>query len=376
MIRRVIKAGQIKQVDEPINIDHGQVIPKPPEPDIDPNEDAFAAEAFKMLSSEELATGGKITTKPQPATVSVPAANDTATGTNATSSTVDDDDSHLSQAARKSRYASVLEKLKIKELELEAMNDELKEWEARLQQAERELVEKEQQITQENIKKRQDVEAECNQTMKMAKEAAEAIKAAAKTEADAIKKAAKIEVDSVRDKAYKEGYDSGEAKGIADGEAQGYQEIQVDWKNMMNETDMLIKELQASRMGILKSGEEEMLKLVIAFAKSIIKVEPIVQPDVVLQNIDMALNNIAQEDKIVMRVNMRDKAMCEAHKEQFLSRLGTISELQIVEDPGLSPGGIKIETGIGTIDATIETQARALEKALLDKFQKAQAGLQ
>ncbi len=76
-----------------------------------------------------------------------------------------------------------------------------------------------------------------------------------------------------------------------------------------------------------------------------------------------------------MRINLRDKSMCQAHKDQFLARLSSVSELRIVEDSTLSPGGIKIETGVGTIDATIESQARELEKALLEKFRKNQAGV-
>jgi flagellar biosynthesis/type III secretory pathway protein FliH len=36
----------------------------------------------------------------------------------------------------------------------------------------------------------------------------------------------------------------------------------------------------------------------------------------------------------------------------------------------LTPGGIKIETGVGTIDATIESQSSELEKALLERFRK------
>ena len=47
--------------------------------------------------------------------------------------------------------------------------------------------------------------------------------------------------------------------------------------------EMLVKELQTSRMGILKSSEEEMLKLVVAFAKTVIKTEPLIQPEIVLK---------------------------------------------------------------------------------------------
>ena len=118
-------------------------------------------------------------------------------------------------------------------------------------------------------------------------------------------------------------------------------------------------------MGILKSSEEEMLKLVVAFAKTVIKTEPLIQPEIVLKNLDAAINKISETDKIILRVNLRDKNMCEDHKNKFLSKLASISELSIVEDNSLSPGGIKIETEAGTIDATVDSQAKELEKHCL-----------
>lgn len=378
MISRILKANQVKAISTPFLVDNGQKPEKPKEPDIDPNEDAFAAEAFRMLSPNELANGGQITTKKpleeQSNEDSQEKPEDSGEPAQPLKKNNNEDDSFLSQAARKSRHAAVLQQLKIKELELEALESELREWETRLQQQEQELIAKEKEITQANIKKRQEIDEECQQTLKMAKEAAESIKSAAKTEAEAIKKQAKIEVDSVREKAYKEGFEIGEEKGIAQGEAEGLKEIEIDWKNLMQESEMIVNELQASRMGMLKASEEEMLRLVVSFAKSVIKMEPTINPEIVLLNIDQAINNIADVDKVVLKINLKDKAMCEAHKEKIMSRLGSISELRIIEDPSLSAGGVKIETGVGTIDATLETQARALERALLENFERSLLG--
>ena len=377
MIFRVLKANQVKKTDTPFLVEHGQKQKKPKEPDINPNEDAFAAEAFKILSPEHLAGSGEtIKTKKPPeegGESSQEAQENQSNPEQNTPQKPKTDDSFLSQAARKSRHAAVLEKLKIKELELDALEEELKEWENRLQEQERELLAKEQASAQANIKKRQEVEAECNQTLKMAKEAAESIKNAAKNEVEAMKKNAKIELDSVREKAYKEGFDSGEEKGLSQGEAEGLKEIEIDWKNLMNESEMIVKELQTSRMGILNASQEEILRLVISFARAVIKVEPLAQPNIILENIQQAIYGISDVDKIIMKINLRDKAMCEAHKEKILSRLSGVTELQIIEDPSLSPGGVKIETGVSTIDATLETQARALEKALIEKFEKSMA---
>ena len=364
---KIFKAHQINfDSKKPTFIDHRQKIAKPEE-DLEPSEDAFAVETFRALSPEHLAgSGEKIITKQakageeaSPAPTAPPASKPATEPT-----------SFLSAAAKKSRHAAALEAIKLKELELEALEEELRNWEEELKNREGLLITHEQEFSQTVIKRRQDSDAEAARNIQTARETAATIVETAKAESEAIKKAGRLEVDSVRDKAYKEGFALGEEKGIAAGEVQGLHEAALDWQNLMKESEALINELQTSRMGILKASEEEMLKLVISFARAVIKVEPLMQPEIVLKNIDQALNRVSEVDKVVLRINIRDKAMCQAHKEQFMARLGSISELRIVEDPTLSPGGIKIETGVGTIDATIESQSRELERALLNKFRK------
>ncbi|MBU1108843.1 MAG: hypothetical protein KKB51_19355 [Candidatus Riflebacteria bacterium] len=363
---KIFKAHQINfDSKKPIFIDHHQKIAKP-EQDLEPSEDAFAVETFRALSPEHLAgSGEKILTKP----AKTGEEDEKATGAPAPQP-APEPVSFLSPAAKKSRHAAALEAIKLKELELEALEEELRNWEEELKNKEGKLTAQEQDFSQTALKKRQDNDADASKSIQTARETATTIVETSKAEAEAIKKAARLEVDSVRDKAYKEGYALGEEKGIAAGEVQGLHEAALDWQTLMQESEALINELQTSRMGILKASEEEMLKLVISFARAVIKVEPIAQPEIVLKNIDQALNRVSEVDKIVLRINIRDKAMCQAHKEQFMARLGSVNELRIIEDPTLSPGGIKIETGVGTIDATIESQSRELERALLNKFRK------
>lgn len=365
---KIFKANQIKiDKEKPVFVDHKQKIAKPEE-DLEPAEDAFAVETFRALSPEHLAgSGEKIITKPaKPEDTETEAQTEKPAGEKPPAEPV----SFLSPAAKKARHAAALEAIKIKELELEALEEELRNWENELRSKESSLTAQEQEFSQNLLKKRQEADAEASTAIKTARETAATIVETAKAEAEAIKKAAKLEVESVRDKAYKEGYSLGEEKGIASGEKQGLHEASLDWQSLMQETEALINELQTSRMGILKSSEEEMLKLVIAFARTVLKVEPVAQPEIVLKNIDQALNRVSEVDKIVLRINIRDKSMCQAHKDQFMARLGSVSELRIIEDSTLAPGGIKIETGVGTIDATIESQARELERALLEKLRK------
>jgi flagellar assembly protein FliH len=376
---RVLKANQIKiDPEKSVFIEHHQKLPEVPK-EMPPEEEAFTEEVFKELSPERLAGSGEklVTEKSEDSDSTAAEGSEKKSEAEKTKDgkPPEKPKSQLSYTAKKARHAAALEAIRIKELELEALEEELRNWEQELKDKERELSQKELQFSQDMTSRRAEADDEAKKTIQMAKESAEAIREAANAEAAAIKKAAKLEVDSQRDKAYKEGFALGEEKGISAGEEQGLHEARLDWQNLMKESEMLINELQTSRIGVLKASEEEMLRLVISFAKSVIKVEPLAQPEIILKNIDSAINKIADVDKIIMRINTKDKAMCQAHKDEFLSKLGSVTELKIIEDPTLTPGGIKIETGVGTIDATIESQANELEKVLIERFRKTQNNL-
>lgn len=266
--------------------------------------------------------------------------------------------------------SGALSVLKRKALELVATEQRLKEIEQSLIQREIAVFKQEENLHKELLERRKLAEEEIRKQLDMARQTAENIISSAKAEAEAIKKAAVAEIEAIKQKAYKEGFALGEEKGIIAGEKAGREEILLDWQALMQETELIISELQTSRMAILKASEEEMLKLVISFAKKILKVEPLARPEIILNNLDAAINKISEVDKIVIRINLKDKTMTESHKQELLNKLQGIKDVQIIEDATLAPGGVKIETGVSTIDATIESQAQELETQLLKYFQQ------
>ncbi|MBI3039867.1 hypothetical protein HYY75_12610, partial [bacterium] len=247
----------------------------------------------------------------------------------------------------------------------------LTSWENALLEREKKIDLDEENLHKEIMSKRQNIESEIKKVLDVSRSSADNLLQSAKSEAESLKKSSQIEAESVQKKAYNEGFSLGQEKGFAKGEKEGLHEGKLEWQGLIKETDMLIQELQTSRMGILKSVEEEMLKLVFGFSKRVIKIESLVQPSIVLENIHEAIGKVAEVDKIVLRINLKDKSMVESHKEEFLSHLSGVNELRIIEDGSIAPGGVKIETGVGTIDATIETQVEELERAMMSFFHKA-----
>ncbi len=274
-------------------------------------------------------------------------------------------ESHATFVSAAAKASTLIAAANRKWAELNQLEDRLREWESSLAEREKTIASQESEYQNQFAARRQHLEEESKKILELARKNSDSLLAQARTEADSIVKAARLEADDIKKKAHKEGYAVGEEKGIAAGEKAGVEEARLEWQSLMQETEMLINELQTSRMALLKSSEEEMVRLVLAMTRRVIKAESSVKPEIVLRNIDAAINKISDVDKIVLRINMKDKSMAEAHKERLLKRLSGLTELRIIEDPSLAPGGVRIETGVSTIDATIESQADELEKSLL-----------
>lgn len=150
------------------------------------------------------------------------------------------------------------------------------------------------------------------------------------------------EVEAVREKARKEGFAAGEAKGLS----------QV--------TEKLVR-LEAMREKFYKEAENEVIKLVMAMAEKVIgkivEDRPEVIKDVVRQALERSIG-----DRITVRVNPEDYKTIQ--NLEFKDVLDRTKRLHFKEDEAVSKGGCVVETEVGTIDAQIETQMEAIKKAL------------
>ena len=71
-----------------------------------------------------------------------------------------------------------------------------------------------------------------------------------------------------------------------------------------------------------------------------------------------------QRRSLLLRVNPDDLEVVRNERHRLMDALVRASDLAIREDDDISPGGVIIETEAGTIDARLETQLDALERAM------------
>lgn len=177
---------------------------------------------------------------------------------------------------------------------------------------------------------------------------ADEILAAAETDAERIRgeaEAALAQAKREAEAAVKRGYAEGESKGLA----------QV--------TEKLL-ELQQLKADFYEQAEPETIRLVMAIAEKVIGRLVEEHRDVVVGVVRQALER-AIGDRITVRLHPEDYKTVTAEEGTFREVVDRTRRLTFREDESIARGGCIVETEVGTIDAQLETQLKAIRKALV-----------
>ncbi|MFC1745512.1 FliH/SctL family protein [Candidatus Riflebacteria bacterium] len=181
-----------------------------------------------------------------------------------------------------------------------------------------------------------------------------------------LKEESRLETEKIKRDAYEEGFSQGEAEGFSKGESDGLSEGRLEFTALIREVQLIIDELKSSRYGLLVSSEKQMVKLAMSIARKIVSYESKVNPEVILHNLKSAIRRLSEGEKAVIRLNQKDKSLVDYHKKELLGSLRSMENVKIVVDDLIQAGGCLIETDLGNIDATIDSQMEILEARLIE----------
>jgi flagellar assembly protein FliH len=125
-----------------------------------------------------------------------------------------------------------------------------------------------------------------------------------------------------------------------------------------------LKQVDQLRTQMARNSRDDMLRLVMAIAEQIIHREVSIHADIITQVIDEALKASVRADHYRIKVNPVDLAAVNEHKPLFLASISSLKNLMVEADPAVTAGGCKIESDLGEVDATLETQLVAIRQVL------------
>ncbi len=126
------------------------------------------------------------------------------------------------------------------------------------------------------------------------------------------------------------------------------------------------EELSRLRKSQAKNSGNDMVRLVFAVAEQVIGREVAADSKVILTIIEKALQASVRSDQYRISVNPDDLENVIQQKPLFLASISGLKNLSIESDATITAGGCRLDSDLGDVDATLETQLDAIKQALAE----------
>lgn len=122
-----------------------------------------------------------------------------------------------------------------------------------------------------------------------------------------------------------------------------------------------LEELGAARAALQRQAERGAVHLALAVAERVVAREVAADPDLILEVVRETLGQLDQPERLTLRVH--PEAVARIDPAAIAAQAGTES-VAVVPDAAISPGGCRVETGLGELDARMETRLEEMARAL------------
>lgn len=147
-------------------------------------------------------------------------------------------------------------------------------------------------------------------------------------------------------------------KGFAQGEKDGAELARKRWQTVFDSFRLLEEKAGRLHEELYRRHEREMVLLVFALAKKILRVDLPLREETVLHTLRAAFQYVMDRRNIIIRLHPKDRQHLMDHPEAMPRDLkaGKNQNIQFIADSAVTRGGCFLETSFGEIDATLEAQ--------------------
>lgn len=203
--------------------------------------------------------------------------------------------------------------------------------------------------------------------------AAKRILIRAQQQAEQLLTEAQIEARAIGERAFAagvvDGRKEGLSKGLEEGKKSGHAAALAENKDKLTKLveamTAAVKSLNESRRKLESDGLCEVVKLSAAIAQRVTKRQALIDPKVLEANLGEAMKLVVHSSDVRVAVHPSQKQ----HLHDVLPRLQlawpNLEHVELVEDSTLTPGGCRVFTAQGHIDADLNTQLDRLIAELM-----------
>ncbi len=130
----------------------------------------------------------------------------------------------------------------------------------------------------------------------------------------------------------------------------------------MKEAIRYLTEIHALKEKMFTDLEPQVVQMAFQIAEKIIAQK--IQKDEVLLGIVRQAISSAIGNKIIVYIHPQDMEKIKSQEKELVARLESGQSIHFKEDENIKPGGCKVESELGVLDAQLETQLDAIRKII------------
>lgn len=207
-----------------------------------------------------------------------------------------------------------------------------------------------------------DIEDAARRTLLRACRQAEEVLAAAQAEAEALKEAARAE-------GFAEGRQQGLVEGDEAGRQSGHEQALAEHRAKLTELvgglGESLAQLDASRRALEAEGLREVVELAATIARRVTKRQAAIDPGVLEGNLVEVMKLVVHAADVRVAVSPSEKSALESILPRLQLQWPALEHVELVADPDLVPGGVRVSTRGGEIDASLDEQLDRIVMELL-----------
>jgi flagellar assembly protein FliH len=194
--------------------------------------------------------------------------------------------------------------------------------------------------------------------------AAKRILLRARAEADQIIATTKAETDQTRELASREGFVKGQNLGHAEGfeagkkagHAQALAENSAAMKQLIESLTKSVKLLDDERDLMQNNALIEVIRLACAIARKVTKRQGMLDEQVLCDNVKEALSLAVHAADVRIAVNPKQLKTLQTELPNLQLKWPQLKHIELTEDAAIAPGGARVATVHGNIDAQLDSQ--------------------
>ncbi|MCS7236810.1 MAG: FliH/SctL family protein [Thermoguttaceae bacterium] len=200
----------------------------------------------------------------------------------------------------------------------------------------------------------EDLQAQGSRYLAEVRREAAAILAQARRQAEELKAAAKSQ-----------GYQDGRREAEQQAQEALTKEVTQRLGTLLPAFQQAVRELQQARLACIDQWNRSCLHVAVEIARRIIRGELSRQPEIPIRWVQEMIELAAGMPQLEIHLHPDDCQLLSPQVEKLLSAEKTGGKLTLVPDPEVEPGGCRLQTRFGTIEAGLSAQLSRVEEELL-----------